>query len=392
MFSSDVCQNPIVTEFGSSCTLASGFCYCVQINFQSSSSSSSVPTWTASPTPTTFSTTTKSVSSASTTTSSGNGVTTPTPFQANMTTNCNAFHQVVSGDTCAGITTAAGISLSDFYSWNPAVGSSCSGLWLGYYVCVGIIGGTTTTTPPATTTSSSNGITTPTPFQANMTTNCNAFHLVAEGDGCQSIATAAGISLSDFYSWNPAVGSSCSNLWLGYYVCVGVIGFTPTTSPPATTTTPGNGIPTPTPTQTGMNSNCNSFHEVASGDTCESISTAAGISLSDFYSWNPAVGNTCSSLWLGYYVCIGVIGFTPTPTTVSATTTTPGNGISTPTPTQTGMVSNCDAFHLVVSGDTCDSITTAAGISLSDFYSWNPAVGNTCASLWLGYYVCIGIL
>lgn len=31
-------------------------------------------------------------------------------------------------------------------------------------------------------------------------------------------------------------------------------------------------------------------------------------------------------------------------------------------------------------------------IAYSDFYSWNPAVGTSCASLWPGYYVCIAIL
>lgn len=84
---------------------------------------------------------------------------------------------------------------------------------------------------------------------------------------------------------------------------------------------------------------------IASGDTCSSIATAAGISLSSFYAWNPAVGTTCGSLWLGYEVCIGLIGSTPT-TLTTATTTSAGNGITTPTPYQAGMASNCNAFHL----------------------------------------------
>ncbi|KAJ6019443.1 hypothetical protein N7522_001510, partial [Penicillium canescens] len=35
--------------------------------------------------------------------------------------------------------------------------------------------------------------------------------------------------LADFYSWNPAVGSSCSYLDLGDYVCVDILGYTITT-------------------------------------------------------------------------------------------------------------------------------------------------------------------
>lgn len=165
-----------------------------------------------------------------------------------------------------------------------------------------------------------------------------------------------------------------------------------TTTKAATTTSVGNGIATPTPIQAGMTSNCNTFYIVKSGDECGAIAASKGISLTDFYTWNPAVGNTCSALWLDTYVCVNVIGGkTSTSTTRPATTTTSaGNGIATPTPFQTGMYANCKKFHLVVSGDECGLIATAAGITLANFYQWNPTVG-ACTSLWLGYYVCIGI-
>ncbi len=41
-------------------------------------------------------------------------------------------------------------SASDFYTWNPAVGTDCGGLWLGYYYCIGVAGAVTTisTGPP----------------------------------------------------------------------------------------------------------------------------------------------------------------------------------------------------------------------------------------------------
>lgn len=168
-----------------------------------------------------------------------------------------------------------------------------------------------------------------------MTTNCNKFHKVVSGDTCGAIASAAGISVSDFYSWNPSVKTDCSLLFLDYYVCTGIIGG----SSPPTTTTPGNGISTPTPTQDGMTGNCNKFYKVKSGDTCGSIASSSGISLVNFYAWNPAVKSDCSLLFLDYYVCVNVIGNTPT--TAPPTTTTTGNGITTPTPTQDGMTKNC---------------------------------------------------
>lgn len=149
-----------------------------------------------------------------------------------------------------------------------------------------------------------------------------------------------------------------------------------------------------------MATDCDVFHLVVSGDTCSDVAADAGITLADFYAWNPAVGSTCATLDLGDYVCIGIIGSeTATVTTseatttlsVTPTTTTTGNGITTPTPFQAGMVDDCDLFHLVVSGDSCYDVAAAAGIALDDFYAWNPEVGNSCADLYLGYYVCIGV-
>jgi len=81
------------------------------------------------------------------------------------------------------------------------------------------------------------------------------------------------------------------------------------------------------------------FHLVQSGDSCAAVASAAGISLSEFYAWNPAVGSSCSYLDVGDYVCVDIIGSTVTATStaaVSSTTTT--NGVSTPSPIQTGLV------------------------------------------------------
>jgi len=64
-------------------------------------------------------------------------VSTPTPFQAGMIANCTSFYRVVANDTCNGIAMTQGISLSDLYAWNPALGSSCGSLDAGSNVCVG---------------------------------------------------------------------------------------------------------------------------------------------------------------------------------------------------------------------------------------------------------------
>lgn len=134
------------------------------------------------------------------------------------------------------------------------------------------------------------------------------------------------------------------------------------------------------------------------GDTCYDLAQDNNISLDDFYAWNPAVGDSCAGLDTGYYVCVGVVNGTTssaTPTSTAATTTSAtssGNGVATPTPTEPGMVDDCDAFHYVVSGDSCSSIADDADITLDDFYAWNTEVGSTCSDLWLDAYVCVGVL
>ncbi|KAH8896916.1 hypothetical protein GQ53DRAFT_639509, partial [Thozetella sp. PMI_491] len=88
----------------------------------------------------------------------------------------------------------------------------------------------------------------------------------------------------------------------------------------------------------------------------------------------------CLNLWLGYGYCVGG--------PVTATTTT---SAGPPAPTQSGVISTCNKWYIVQSGDGCWAISNSYGISLDDFYAWNPSVGTDCSNLWLGYAVCVGI-
>ncbi|OLN88297.1 LysM domain-containing protein-like protein 1 [Colletotrichum chlorophyti] len=283
--------------------------------------------------------------------STTSGPSAPSPTQPGLIDSCTVFYQVASGDTCDVIISKHGgsFSLSDFYTWNPAVGTACTGLWLGYYVCVGIPG--TPTGAPTAVPSSTSGPNIPSPTQAGLISTCSRFHLVESGNTCEVIVSQYGIALGDFYEWNPAVGSACTGLWLGYYVCIGVPG-TSTRSPsisPTSTTGPS----VPSPTQAGLIASCNKFHLVESGNTCEVVVNQYGISLANFYDWNPAVGSACTGLWLGYYVCVGVPGSSPQPPPATTTTSGPATG---PTPTQAGIAPNCNRYYQAVSGDFCQKI------------------------------------
>ncbi|KAM0272220.1 hypothetical protein ACHAQH_008779 [Verticillium albo-atrum] len=363
--------NPIIAE---SCdNYRPGNSYCIEA-FHHPMPTTQPPTTTAPP-PTT------------TTTTASNGITTPRPNQPGMTANCNKFHVIRDTTTCQGILDYNKISRADFVRWNPnaVVGTSCDNLVLGSYACVGEIGHSptaVTTQPPTTTTT--NGITTPTPNQPGMDTNCNKFHLIRETTTCQGILDYNKIIWSDFLRWNPGVGINCQNLWLNTYACVGVIGGS---TPPATTTTtrPSNGVTTPTPNQPGMATNCNKFHLIRDTTTCAGIVDYNKITLANFLRWNPNVGSNCQNLQLGTYACAGVIGGTPTPTST-------GNGVSTPTPNQPGIVTNCNKFHLIRDTTTCQGIVDYNGITMANFLRWNTGVVSNCGNLWLGTYACVGVI
>lgn len=60
------------------------------------------------------------------------------PEQPDIVDSCNKWHYADNDDGCYAIGEKFKIKLSDFYSWNPKVGDDCSGLWLHYYVDVGV--------------------------------------------------------------------------------------------------------------------------------------------------------------------------------------------------------------------------------------------------------------
>lgn len=147
------------------------------------------------------------------------------------------------------------------FSQNPSITPDCGNYFEGKSYCVDVSGepapGIPTTTsrtssatlptstPIPSSTTPSNGISTPLPTQPGMVDNCDAFYRVALGEGCEAIAFKSGITPTEFYTWNPLVGTNCAGLWADVNVCVSITGHTPTP------TNPGNGISTPSPIQPG---------------------------------------------------------------------------------------------------------------------------------------------
>lgn len=165
---------------------------------------------------------------------------------------------------------------------------------------------------------------------------------------------------------------------------------TVTGSPTPTPTTPANGITTPQPTQPGMVKNCNKFHYIWPGNTCEQVAGYNGISQEDFMKWNTNIRKDCSGIIFDANACVGVL---PARTTsATPTSTAPPNSVETPQPTQPGMVKNCNAFHYIYPGNTCGQITSYRGISQDNFSKWNTNIKSDCSGLVFDAYACVGVL
>lgn len=134
-----------------------------------------------------------------------------------------------------------------------------------------------------------------------------------------------------------------------------------------------------------MVNNCDKFHLVKPGESCPSIASANGITLAEFLAWNPKAGSNCNGLWADTYACVSITGHEPTPTN-------PSNGIQTPFPAQPNIVTNCNKFYFVNSGDTCPSIVSANSITLAKFLEWNPKAGSNCNGLWANAYACVSVI
>lgn len=311
----------------------------------------------------------------------------PSPRAAGEAADCKSWVAARKFSSCEWFCNLYHLTHEEFYALNPSVGKDCAKLILGTYYCVSNPqyppeDDEDDTTISVTATSTGSNVATPSPIQTGISSSCTRFYKVQPGDSCYDIANNNNIPLSSFYTWNPAVRADCTGLQADVYVCIGAS--TGTVTPTFTSTVPKGGITTPTPTQDGMTSHCDGFYKVQPGDGCWKIANDAKIELTQFYSWNSAVGSGCSALQPGYYVCISA------QSSQTTTPTTPATAAATPTPIQEGMVKDCKIFYKVQTGDGCYDIAHDKGITVENFYLWNPAVRTDCSRLQANVFVCVG--
>ncbi|KAF1357176.1 hypothetical protein EJ07DRAFT_129973, partial [Lizonia empirigonia] len=321
----------------------------------------------------------------------------PKKTQAGQPSYCNNWHLVTAGETCQEIVgSATWATMAQFLEWNPALDSDCSGLYNGWWVCIGVQPQSVTVTFEYTTTTAASvevpkpTMHTPTTFptanssfiasptQEDIVSDCKAFHQAKDGETCRQLLEYGLYSQEQLFSWNPALDGNCDGLWLNYYYCVAAGGTLP--APPITTQRPSS-LPQ------GQISTCNTWYQVDTSETCEQIVDMFGrFSKEDLIKWNPAIGSDCGGIVDQQYLCVGIPG-TPTTRTADAPSTTAPPAEA---PTQSGMAADCNELWLVSSSDSCSSIAKSKGISQAQLLSWNPALGtSTCTNLTPDYYICV---
>jgi LysM repeat protein len=271
-----------------------------------------------------------------------------------------------------------------FFRWNPWVGLQ---LEKDELVCVGPPNGffTPVQATPAQPTEYTTTATPTMPTQTGTVSNCGRYHSVVLGEDCNTIALNYSITFSDLRAMNPSIDTTCSNLLWGFDYCIAVVDGS--SLPPETTPTP---VPAPGPTTPGVTQTCYKWYGVVSGDDCDKITRANGVSFAQFREWNPYIDETCSNLWADTYYCIS--GSTSsgggTPTTSSST------GVATvapPGPTNDGASSACARWHIVQSGDACDAIASRYGITFARLRELNPHIDSGCTNIWPDYAYCVAV-
>ncbi|KAL1957768.1 hypothetical protein VTO42DRAFT_5486 [Malbranchea cinnamomea] len=321
----------------------------------------------------------------------------PQKTQPGQPAECNDWYLVSATDTCEGIVASSSwLTLEQLHKWNPALLDDCSGLYEGWWICVSVrvqnvtvSFGWTTTDAPAdvptlteeytpTTFPPINSSFTASPTQSGIVSGCQVFYQAREGDTCRVVLDEGIISEEDFFEWNPALDGNCDGLWANYWYCI--------VGPDGIRAMPPTVTARPTSVPSGQIDTCEHWYQ-RDGESCEDLVAMFGtFSLDDFLRWNPSVGSNCDNLVDGAWYCVGIPG-TPTTRTAPLPTTQP-----TSLPTQSGVAPDCTDFWLVGPDDTCASIIASSGITESEFFVWNPAVGSTtCDNLIEDFYVCVGV-
>ncbi|KAJ7150210.1 hypothetical protein C8R46DRAFT_1229785 [Mycena filopes] len=335
----------------------------------------------------------------------------PNLAPGSISTGCNLYYDVVAGDNCTGVEATFEIPTENFTTWNFNPAAPCPTLTAGTAVCV-LVTNATATIPPTPTNAAA----------GSAPSGCASWYTIATGDTCPKVEAKFNLTQAQFFSLNPELAPSCTNLALNEAYCVRALpNAVATTGPPADL-------------NAGSWNNCTSYYTVQTNDNCNIIDTKANISFSDLLHWNPEITATCSNLNIASY-CVGITGGCQSIYTVvsgdscSAIETKTGltdaqlralnpwlsaacavqlgqniciknSNVAMPAPPpptsgppanlNAGSWNNCTSYYTVQTNDNCNIIDTKANISFSDLLHWNPEITTTCSNLNIAGY-CVGV-
>ncbi|KIJ60148.1 carbohydrate-binding module family 50 protein [Hydnomerulius pinastri MD-312] len=105
--------------------------------------------------------------------------------------------------------------------------------------------------------------------------------------------------------------------------------------------------------------NCDRNTTVYLGETCDIISQYFNVSTYQLAAVNAGVIDAgCDNLAVGEPLCLGLTG------------------------------QDCSTTHVIVSGDTCESISAATGVPYSTIITNNPNVNEICSNIYPGEVLC----
>ncbi|EGX87923.1 muramidase, putative [Cordyceps militaris CM01] len=341
----------------------------------------------------------------------------PEPTQA---TCSGTTYEIQGNDNCYGISRAQSL-----LAWNPVINPVCSNLSMmnGTTLCIEPPG--PKLPPPATTNLPPSTPTTAAPIPSNTAVGsnkpCGRWYEVKAGDYCNLVTLKFAISLADFLFLNTGINSNCTNLFAASSYCVqpvgdintylgrpGHVSFTvdpnapftgvPFTMLPNATMTLAS-RPSQAPMAAGVRDDC-AFYFLGEeyqynsdkfgfwNSNCEIAAAMYNVDFDSFAAWNSLKTNVTDPacvFQVGKRYC-GSWGLMPTPT---VTQTPDGGKPHPPAATHSGQPADCDVWHVVSGGESCQSVADGAGISLDTFFEWNPAVSKDCTSnFWVGQAYC----
>lgn len=104
---------------------------------------------------------------------------------------------------------------------------------------------------------------------------------------------------------------------------------------------------------------CVRQYTIQAGDICDSISAANNVSTYQLATINPSINPSCSNLTPGSTICLGYQG------------------------------EDCTTTYVVKSGDTCDEVSSVAGINSTILWANNPQIDSQCSNIYIGEVLCV---